>query len=99
MIYTHYVLLFQLCGLVLLVAMIGAIVLTLRERPSARRQDVTLQHARTPADTIQLMTLGLGASVNELGGFVRPKKGYGAVVTHGPGRAPEQHQTDHHHGT
>ena len=98
-IYTHYILLFQLCGLVLLVAMIGAIVLTLRERPSARRQDVSLQHARTPADTIQLMTLGLGASVDELGGFVRPRDGYGAVAAHGTGRAPEQHQTDHHHGT
>ena len=99
LIYTHYVLLFQLCGLVLLVAMIGAIVLTLRERPSARRQDVSLQHARTPADTIQLMTLGLGAGVDELGGFVRPSDGYGAVASHGAGRAPEQHQTDHHHGT
>ena len=99
LIYTHYVLLFQLCGLVLLVAMIGAIVLTLRERPSARRQDVALQHARTPADTIQLMTLGLGAGVDELGGFVRPLDGYGAVAAHGSGRAPEQHQADHHHGT
>ena len=98
LIYTHYVLLFQLCGLVLLVAMIGAIVLTLRERPSGRRQDVSLQHARTPADTIQLMTLGLGASVDELGGFVRPRDGYGAVASQGAGRAPEQHQTDHHHG-
>ena len=98
LIYTHYVLLFQLCGLVLLVAMIGAIVLTLRERPSARRQDVALQHARTPADTIQLMTLGLGASVDELGGFIRPRDGYGAVAAHGSGRAPEEHQADHHHG-
>ncbi len=98
LIYTRYVLLFQLCGLVLLVAMIGAIVLTLRERPSARRQDVSLQHARMPADTIQLMTLGLGASVDQLGGFIRPRDGYGAVAAHGTNRAPEQHQTDHHHG-
>ena len=78
--------------------MMGEIVLTRRERPSARRQDVSLQHLRKPADTIQLMTLGLNASVEELGGFIRPQGGYGAVAAHGTGRAPEQHQTDHHHG-
>ena len=91
-IYTDYILLFQACGLVLLVAMIGAIVLTLRERPSARRQDVTLQHQRQPADTMQLMTLGLGEGTGESGGFIRPPAGYGAVAAHGAGRAPEQHE-------
>ncbi len=97
-IYTDYVLLFQACGLVLLVAMIGAIVLTLRERPSARRQDVSLQHLRTPADTMQMMTLGLGDGVSQSGGFIRPPDGYGAVAAHGAGRAPEDHQADFHHG-
>ncbi|GBQ72435.1 NADH-quinone oxidoreductase chain J [Ameyamaea chiangmaiensis NBRC 103196] len=72
LIYTHYVLLFQACGLVLLVAMIGAIVLTLRERPTGRRQDIERQHARTVADTLELRRLPLGRSVRELGGFARP---------------------------
>src|SRR3712207_7335086 len=41
--YTDYVYLFQAAGLILLVAMIGAIVLTLRERPGTRRQDIAAQ--------------------------------------------------------
>ena len=98
LIYTDYVLLFQACGLVLLVAMIGAIVLTLRERPSARRQDVALQHLRQPGDTLQLMTLPLGQGTDRLGGYLRPADGYGAVASHGQGRAPEDHQTDQHLG-
>jgi NADH-quinone oxidoreductase subunit J len=44
--YTDNLLLFQLCGLILLVAMIGAIVLTLRERPGVRRQSVAQQTGR-----------------------------------------------------
>lgn len=51
-IYTRYIFLFQACGIVLLVAMIGAIVLTLRERVSSRKQDIAVQHARHPADTL-----------------------------------------------
>ncbi|NPD67918.1 NADH-quinone oxidoreductase subunit J [Lichenicola cladoniae] len=98
LIYTDYVFLFQACGLVLLVAMIGAIVLTLRERPSARRQDVTLQHLRTPADTLEMMSLSIGDGVRDSGGFLRPHDGYGAVAAHGRGTAPEDHQADHHHG-
>ena len=94
LIYTDYVLLFQACGLVLLVAMIGAIVLTLRERPSARRQDVVRQHARQPADTLQMMTLSLGGGTDRQGGFLRPPEGYGAAASHGAGRAPEDHQTN-----
>ncbi len=73
LIYTDYVVLFQACGLVLLVAMIGAIVLTLRERPVAKRQNVARQHARVPADTLEMMTLGLGQSTSENGGFLRSK--------------------------
>lgn len=52
--YTDYILLFQLSGLVLLVAMIGAIVLTLRHRPHIRRQDVARQTARRRSDAIEL---------------------------------------------
>jgi len=47
--YTDYVYYFQTAGLVLLVAMIGAIVLTLRQRPGVRRQSIKAQNARTPA--------------------------------------------------
>jgi NADH-quinone oxidoreductase subunit J len=48
--YTDYVYFFQAAGLVLLVAMIGAIVLTLRHKPGVRRQVIADQVARTPED-------------------------------------------------
>lgn len=54
LIYTHYALIFQASGLVLLVAMIGAIVLTLRERPGVRRQSIPAQLARTRASGVSL---------------------------------------------
>lgn len=52
--YTDYLLLFQLAGIVLLVAMIGAIVLTLRHRPHIKRQSVSKQTARRRSDAIEL---------------------------------------------
>jgi len=52
--YTDYLIPFQLAGLVLLVAMIGAIVLTLREREGVRRQNVTAQIARKPSDVLRI---------------------------------------------
>jgi NADH-quinone oxidoreductase subunit J len=52
--YTHYLLLFQLAGGILLVAMIGAIVLTLRHRPHVRRQDVGRQTGRRRSDAIEM---------------------------------------------
>ncbi|MCK9991989.1 MAG: NADH-quinone oxidoreductase subunit J [Alphaproteobacteria bacterium] len=52
--YTDYVYLFQTAGLVLLVAMIGAIVLTLRAREGVRRQNISDQVARTPALGMEL---------------------------------------------
>ncbi|HWA90005.1 MAG TPA: NADH-quinone oxidoreductase subunit J [Rhizomicrobium sp.] len=52
--YTDYVYYFQVAGLVLLVAMIGAIVLTLRHRSGVRRQSITAQNAREPADAMAL---------------------------------------------
>ena len=52
--YTRYLLFFQLAGLVLLVAMIGAIVLTLRDRSGVKRQDPARQAARTRATSIEL---------------------------------------------
>jgi NADH-quinone oxidoreductase subunit J len=52
--YTDYLLLFQLAGGILLVAMIGAIVLTLRHRPHIKRQNVAKQTGRRRADAIEL---------------------------------------------
>ncbi|MBM6595789.1 NADH-quinone oxidoreductase subunit J [Microvirga pudoricolor] len=52
--YTRYFYFFQAAGLILLVAMIGAIVLTLRERVGVRRQDISKQNARTQADAVEV---------------------------------------------
>ena len=52
--YTDYIYYFQTAGLVLLVAMIGAIVLTLRQRPGVRRQSIKAQNARTPAMSMEI---------------------------------------------
>ncbi|MEP1537562.1 MAG: NADH-quinone oxidoreductase subunit J [Paracoccaceae bacterium] len=52
--YDQYFLLFQLAGLILLVAMIGAIVLTLRHRSDVKRQDVLAQMYRDPATAMEL---------------------------------------------
>ena len=54
LIYTDYAFVFQASGLVLLVAMIGAIVLTHRYRPDVRRQKVSVQNARRPADVLEI---------------------------------------------
>ena len=54
LIYDQYFLLFQLAGLILLVAMIGAIVLTLRHRKDVKRQDVLAQMYRDPASAMEL---------------------------------------------
>ncbi|CUH44427.1 NADH-quinone oxidoreductase subunit J [Ruegeria atlantica] len=52
--YDQYFLLFQLAGLILLVAMIGAIVLTLRHRKDIKRQDIVGQMMRDPAKAMEL---------------------------------------------
>ncbi len=52
--YDQYFLLFQLAGLILLVAMIGAIVLTLRHRKDIKRQDIIGQMMRDPAKAMEL---------------------------------------------
>src|SRR6201746_196779 len=52
--YTDYIYYFQIAGLVLLVAMIGAIVLTLRSRPGIRRQNISVQNARTAAMAVDM---------------------------------------------
>jgi NADH-quinone oxidoreductase subunit J len=55
LLYTHYIYAFQAAGLILLVAMIGAIVLTLRTREGVRRQKIASQVARPRAQTIEVV--------------------------------------------
>lgn len=62
--YTDYVYLFQLAGLILLVAMIGAIVLTLRSRPGVRRQSVDAQVHRDPKDVLKIEKITTGSGVS-----------------------------------
>jgi NADH-quinone oxidoreductase subunit J len=52
--YTDYIFYFQTAGMILLVAMIGAIVLTLRHRPGVKHQSIARQVARDPAQAIQM---------------------------------------------
>lgn len=59
-IYTRYVLIFQAAGGVLLVAMIGAIVLTLRHKPSARRQDAYKQTGRKRHEGVETVQVKSG---------------------------------------
>ena len=61
--YTDYVYFFQAAGLVLLVAMIGAIVLTLRHKPGVKRQDISAQVARTPATAIEIKKVETGKGI------------------------------------
>ena len=59
-IYTDYVYYFETAGMILLVAMIGAIVLTLRHKPNVRRQNIRLQNARDPRLAIRLVDVPPG---------------------------------------
>jgi NADH-quinone oxidoreductase subunit J len=61
LLYTHYLYLFQAAGVVLLVAMIGAIVLTHRERAGVRRQRIGDQLARTPENSIEIKKVQPGS--------------------------------------
>jgi NADH-quinone oxidoreductase subunit J len=58
--YTRYLFAFQAAGLILLVAMIGAIVLTLRHRADVRRQSISAQLARTRAQTVEVVKVPVG---------------------------------------
>ena len=60
MILYKYILLFQMAGLILLVAMIGAIVLTLRHRKDIKRQNVLAQMYRDPAKAMELVDVKPG---------------------------------------
>ena len=62
-IYTDYFYLFQAAGLILLVAMIGAIVLTLRKRPGVRRQKIADQLDRKASDAIEIVKVTTGSGI------------------------------------
>ena len=63
--YTDYVYFFQVAGLVLLVAMIGAIVLTLRHKPGVRRQVIADQVGRDPAKGMRVVSIKPGEGIAE----------------------------------
>lgn len=63
LIYTHYIYLFQAAGVILLIAMIGAIVLTHRQRPGVRRQNISRQVARRVEDSIEIRKVPTGKGV------------------------------------
>jgi len=63
LLYTHYIYLFQAAGLILLVAMIGAIVLTHRRRTGVRRQRIADQLARRPEETVEVRQVETGKGI------------------------------------
>jgi len=63
LLYTRYVYFFEAAGVVLLIAMIGAIVLTLRHKPNVRRQNVRAQIARTPATAMEIRHVRPGQGI------------------------------------
>ena len=63
LIYDQYFYLFQTAGLILLVAMIGAIVLTLRHKPGVKRQNIADQVARNPASAVEIRKVKPGQGI------------------------------------
>jgi NADH-quinone oxidoreductase subunit J len=63
--YTKYIHYFQVAGVVLLVAMIGAIVLTLRHKPNVRRQNISVQNARTKAMAMDVVKVAPGQGLQD----------------------------------
>jgi NADH-quinone oxidoreductase subunit J len=64
-IYTRYIHYFQIAGMVLLVAMIGAIVLTLRHKVNVKRQDINVQNARTPELAMSIRKVASGQGLQD----------------------------------
>ncbi len=62
-VYTDYIYLFQSAGIVLLIAMIGAIVLTHRTRGGVRKQRIADQVARRPGDTLEIRKVDIGKGI------------------------------------
>jgi NADH-quinone oxidoreductase subunit J len=65
LLYTRYLFAFQAAGMILLVAMIGAIVLTLRHRVGTRRQVIAEQLARTRAETVAVVKVPVGSGIGD----------------------------------
>ncbi|MDA5193748.1 NADH-quinone oxidoreductase subunit J [Govanella unica] len=63
LLYTHYVYLFQAAGMILLVAMIGAIVLTHRKRPGVKKQNISAQNSRTRGDAVESRNVKPGQGI------------------------------------
>lgn len=64
--YTQYMLPFQISGLILLVAMIGAIVLTHRARPGVRRQKIAAQNATRAGDVVSVRSVKSGQGIENV---------------------------------
>lgn len=101
LVYTDYIYLFQVAGLILLVAMIGAIVLTLRDKTvHSKRQNISVQVAR--AEAVALAKVPSGAGLGQLG-ILRPKLPEPPKAkqvshdSHGHGHAAHDHQDGGHH--
>jgi NADH-quinone oxidoreductase subunit J len=62
--YTRYVYFFQAAGIILLVSMIGAIVLTLQHKPGVRRQNIADQVARRPATAVEIVKVKSGQGLS-----------------------------------
>jgi NADH-quinone oxidoreductase subunit J len=62
--YTRYVYFFEAAGVILLVAMIGAIVMTLQHKPNVRRQNISAQVARGPASAVELVKVKPGQGLS-----------------------------------
>ena len=62
--YTRYIYFFQVAGIILLVAMIGAIVLTLRHKPNVKRQNISAQVGRTKAESIEVVKVRPGQGLS-----------------------------------
>ena len=62
-VYTDYFLLFQCAGIILLIAMIGSIVLTLRSRPDVKRQNIVKQIYRDPNTSIEVKDVKSGEGI------------------------------------
>ena len=65
LLYTRYIFAFQAAGVILLVAMIGAIVLTLRARVGVRHQSIARQLARTRAEAVEVVKVPIGGGVGD----------------------------------
>ncbi len=95
LIYTDYVFLFQSAGLILLVAMIGAIVLTLRDREhsphASRRQNVGQQVARRKEETLVMVDVASGGKTMEFFKKLEP-------VTEESGHGHDDSAHGHSHG-